>query len=51
MVKVLGTRLSAGINAKISGIIGMGYVLRGVRIVLLLLQIKGSILCADRSFF
>ena len=43
VVQVLGTTLSAGINAAISGMAGIGHVLLGVSLVLLLLQIKRSV--------
>lgn len=40
MVQVLVPALSAGMNAAISGIAGIGHILLGVSMVLLLLQIK-----------
>lgn len=43
VVQVLGTTLSAGMNAAISGMAGIGHVLLGVSLVLLLLQIKRSV--------
>ena len=41
--QVLGTSLSAGMNAAISGIAGIGHILLGVSLVLMLLQIKRSV--------
>lgn len=41
--QVLGTSLSAGMNAAISGIAGIGHILLGVSLILLLLQIKRSV--------
>lgn len=43
---VLGTELSKGANAAISGIAGIGHILTGVGIVLLLISLKK---CADTS--
>ena len=47
VVQVLGTTLSAGMNATISGMAGIGHILLGVSLVLLLLQIKRSVLAAQ----
>lgn len=47
VVQVLGTTLSAGTNAAISGIAGTGHILLGVSLVLLLLQVKRSIPAAQ----
>lgn len=47
VVQVLGTTLSAGMNAAISGMAGIGHILLGVSLVLLLLQIKRSVLAAQ----
>ena len=41
--QVLGTSLSAGLNAAISGIAGIGHILLGVSLILMLLQIKRSV--------
>lgn len=41
--QVLGTSLSAGMNAAISGIAGIGHILLGVSLILMLLQIKRSV--------
>ncbi len=38
--QVLGTALSSGMNAAISGVAGIGHILLGVSLVLLLLQLK-----------
>lgn len=44
VVQVLGLTLSSGMNAAISGVAGIGHILLGVSMVLLLLQIKRSVL-------
>lgn len=41
--QVLGTALSAGMDAAISGMAGIGHILLGISLVLLLVQIKGSV--------
>lgn len=41
--QVLGNSLSAGMNAAISGIAGIGHILLGVSLILMLLQIKRSV--------
>lgn len=41
--QVLGNSLSAGMNAAISGIAGIGHILLGVSLILMLLQIKHSV--------
>ncbi|MCQ5201650.1 DUF2871 family protein [Mordavella massiliensis] len=41
IVQVLGTALSAGMDAAISGIAGIGHILLGISMVLLLMQIRG----------
>ena len=41
--QVLGTELSTGMNAAISGIAGIGHILLGSSLVLLLLQIRRSL--------
>ena len=43
LTQVLGTELSRGMDASISGISGIGHILMGVCIVLLLLKIKKSV--------
>lgn len=43
VTQVLGTALSSGMNAAISGIAGIGHILLGVSLVLILIQIKRSI--------
>lgn len=43
MVQVLAPALSAGMNAAISGIAGIGHILLGVSVVLLLVRIKRSV--------
>ena len=41
--RVLGTELSTGMNAAISGIAGIGHILLGISMVMLLLQVKKSV--------
>ena len=41
--QVLGTALSSGMDAAISGIAGIGHILLGISLVLLLMQIKRSV--------
>lgn len=43
VTQVLGTALSSGMDAAISGMGGIGHILLGVSLVLLLLQIRRSI--------
>ena len=43
VAQVLGTPLSSGMNAAISGMAGIGHILLGVSMVLLLVQIKKSV--------
>lgn len=43
VAQVLGTPLSSGVNAAISGVAGIGHILLGVSMVLLLVQIKKSV--------
>ena len=43
VTQVLGTPLSSGMNAAISGMAGIGHTLLGVSMVLLLVQIKKSV--------
>ena len=42
-VQVLGTQLSSGMNASISGIAGIGHILLGISLVLLLIQVKRGV--------
>lgn len=44
VAQVLAPALSSGLNASISGIAGIGHILLGVSMVLLLVQIKRSVL-------
>lgn len=43
VLQVLGTPLSAGMTAAISGVAGIGHILLGVSLVLVLLQIRKSV--------
>lgn len=43
VTQVLGTELSSGMSAAISGIAGIGHILLGVSLVMLLVQIKRSV--------
>lgn len=43
ITQVLGTPLSTGVSAAISGVAGIGHILLGVSLVLLLLQAKASL--------
>lgn len=43
VAQVLGTPLSSGMSAAISGMAGIGHILLGVSLVMLLLQIKRSV--------
>ena len=43
ITQVLGTSLSSGMSAAISGVAGIGHILLGVSLVLLLVQIKRSV--------
>ena len=47
VAQVLAPALSAGINAAISGIAGIGHILLGVSMVLLLVQIRRSVSAAQ----
>ncbi len=47
VTQVLGTGLSSGMSASISGMAGIGHLLLGVSMVLLLSQIRRSILAAQ----
>ena len=46
VTQVLGTALSSGMSAAISGIDGIGHILLGVSLVLLLVQIRCSVMTA-----
>ena len=48
VTQVLGTALSSGMSAAISGIAGIGHILLGVSLVLLLVQIRRSVSAAQR---
>ncbi len=43
VTQVLGTSLSSGMNAAISGVAGVGHILLGVSLVLILLQVRRSV--------
>ena len=43
VTQVLGTALSSGMSAAISGIAGIGHILLGISLVLLLIQIKKGV--------
>lgn len=43
VLQVMGTPLSAGMTAAISGVAGIGHILLGVSLVLVLLQIRSSV--------
>jgi len=43
VTQVLGTALSSGMSAAISGVAGIGHMVLGVSLILLLLQVKRSI--------
>ena len=47
IVQVLGTALSAGMDAAISGIAGIGHILLGISMGLLLMQIRRSVAGKD----
>lgn len=47
VTQVLAPALSSGMSAAISGVAGMGHILLGVSMVLLLVQIRRSILAAQ----
>ena len=46
VTQVLGTVLSAGMSAAISGIAGIGHILLGISLVLVLMQIRRSVSAA-----
>ena len=48
VTQVLGTALSSGMSAAISGIAGIGHILLGVSLVLLLVQIRRSVSAVQR---
>lgn len=43
VLQVLGTPLSSGASAAISGVAGIGHILLGVSLVLVLLQVKRAV--------
>lgn len=43
VTQVLGTTLSSGMDAAISGVAGIGHILLGVSLILLLVQIRRSV--------
>lgn len=43
VTQVLGTALSSGMDAAISGIVGIGHICLGISLVLLLIQIKHKV--------
>lgn len=47
ITQVLGTPLSSGMNAAISGVAGIGHILLGISLVLLLLQIRKRVAAAQ----
>ncbi len=46
VTQVLGTALSASASAAISGVAGIGHILLGVSLVLLLMQVRRSVMAA-----
>lgn len=48
VTQVLGTVLSSGMSAAISGVAGIGHILLGVSLTLLLVQIRRSVLTANK---
>ena len=46
VTQVLGTALSSGMSAAISGIAGIGHILLGISLVLVLMQVKRSVSAA-----
>lgn len=47
VTQMLGTALSSGMSAAISGMAGIGHILLGVSLILLLLQVKRSVSSAQ----
>lgn len=47
VTQVLGTNLSAGMTAAISGMAGIGHIILGVSLVVLLVQIRRSVAAAE----
>lgn len=47
VTQVLGTALSSGMSAAISGVAGIGHIMLGISLVLLLVQIKRSVPTKD----
>ena len=48
VLQVLGSPLSTGLNAAVSGMAGIGHILLGIGLVLVLAQIKRSVWTAQR---
>lgn len=48
ITQVLESNLSSGLNASISGMVGIGHILLTVSMVILLLQIRRSVSEADK---
>lgn len=47
VLQVLGLTVSSGMHAAVSGVAGIGHILLGVSLVLLLVQIRRSVLAAN----
>ena len=47
VTEVLGTELTAGMDAAISGIAGLGHILLGVSLVMLLLKVKRRVFASE----
>lgn len=47
VTQVLGTSLSSGMTAAISGMAGIGHIILGVSLVVLLVQIRRSVVAAE----
>ena len=47
VTQVLGTNLSSGMTAAISGMAGIGHIILGVSLVVLLVQIRRSVVAAE----
>lgn len=47
MTEVLGKELTAGMDAAISGIAGLGHILLGVSLVMILLKVKRSVFASE----
>ena len=48
VLQVLKTPLAAGMNAAISGVAGLGHVFLGIGLILILVQIRSSVLEEER---